>query len=253
MTTQHPTERYAPADHPGVPVPAALSPWAARWPEYRPVNVTPPELRPAALATPAEWITDPYAAPQGVPDWAERQERALIAYEFSPEGEPLNPAGRTGRIGRNLKSWGENSAADPIVVAGPDHDLRLLLIRRDDIHQWAISGGMVDPGETAPAALTHELREETGVDLRGMTPQILMRTYVEDWRNTDWAWVCSTVALYRIPDVVPAVADDDAEDAAWWPLTTIEDLARDLAPHGGLYEAHRPLLTAALAQIGDRK
>ncbi|MFJ9558362.1 NUDIX domain-containing protein [Nocardiopsis sp. NPDC101807] len=249
MTTTNTTSRRVHVDHPGVPVPAALRPWTAPWPDYDPVDPTPSTLRAPVLP---DWVADRCHTPQEVTDWAERQERAVVPFEVS-EGVPLNPMGRTGRIGRNLKGWGENSAADPIVVAGPDHAPQLLLIRRDDIHQWAISGGMVDPGETAPAALVRELREETGVDLRGTAPQILMRTYVEDWRNTDWAWVCSTVALYRIPDVVPAAAADDAEDAAWWPLTTIEDLARELAPHGGLYAAHRPLLAAALAQIGDRK
>ncbi|MGW8527036.1 NUDIX domain-containing protein [Nocardiopsis sp. NPDC055824] len=247
-TTTNPTRRRGHIDHPGVPVPAALRPWSTPWPDYDPIDITPGALRADVLPA---WVTDPCHTPQEVADWGCRQARAVVPFEVS-EGVPLNPSGRTGRCGRNLKSWGENSAADPIVVAGPDHAPQLLLIRRDDIHQWAISGGMVDPGETAPAALTRELLEETGVDLRGMVPQILMRTYVDDWRATDHAWVCSTVALYRIPGVVPAAAADDAEDAAWWPLTTIEDLAAAVEPHGGLYEAHRPLLSAALAQIGGR-
>lgn len=247
MTTNT-TARRVHVDHPGVPVPAALRSWDTPWPDYDPVDPTPSTLRADVLPA---WATDLCRTPQEVTDWAERQKRALLPFQVV-QGVPLNPTGRTGRIGRNLKSWGENAAADPIVVAGPAHDLRVLLIRRDDIHQWAISGGMVDPGETAPAALTRELLEETGVDLRGMTPQILMRTYVEDWRTTDWAWVCSTVALYRIADVVPAVAADDAEDAAWWPLTTIEDLAAAVEPHGGLYEAHRPLLEAAAARLEGR-
>ncbi len=253
MTTQNTTAAtmYAPIGHPGVPVPAALRPWKAAWPQYQPVDITPPELRPEGLARPAGWIFDTVATPQEVTDWTSRQERAVVPFEVS-QGVPLNPSGRTGRTGRNLAKWGESQAADPIVVAGPDHDLRVLLIQRDDVFQWAIPGGMVDPGETAPTSLVRELREETGVDLTYVRPEVLTRTYVTDWRNTDHAWITTTAALYRIPDVIPAVAADDAADAAWWPLSTVEDLAWRLVKHGGLYEAHRPLLEAAAARMGGR-
>jgi ADP-ribose pyrophosphatase YjhB (NUDIX family) len=109
---------------------------------------------------------------------------------------------------------------------------------------------MVDPGETAPKAVARELREETGVDLRDLTPHVLWTGYVADWRATDHAWVTSTAALYELPDVVPAEAADDATDAAWWPMTDITSLIELLAPVGGIYEAHLPLLDAALIHLG---
>ncbi|WP_255622852.1 NUDIX domain-containing protein [Pseudonocardia sp. DSM 110487] len=155
---------------------------------------------------------------------------------------PLNPTGRTGRTGRNLGKWGENAAADPIVVAGAGEDRHILLIRRRDRGVWAIPGGMVDPGETAPAALVRELREETGVDLAEVPPTILGHVYVEDWRNTDHAWVCSTVALYQLPAQVVATAGDDAADARWFAFSGLDGLAAAVAAAGGdLYEAHLPL------------
>nr|WP_304528888.1 NUDIX domain-containing protein [Nocardiopsis sp. JB363] len=132
-----------------------------------------------------------------------------------------------------------------MVIAGTGTDRRVLLIRRSDNGRWAIPGGMVDPGENAPTALVRELREETGVDLAHISPRILTRGYVHDWRATDHAWVCSTAALYELPEVVPATAADDATDAAWWPWHgDVQDLADLLASHGGLYPAHRPLLEA---------
>lgn len=244
------TDHHAPVDHPGTEVPDALRDWFIDWPDYAPVNITPPELRAENMTGQTEaWITDPVATPQQVPEsvWGTRQIAALVPYEMDAAGWPLNPAGRTGRSGRNLGAWGENQAADPVVVAGTGAERRVLLIRRSDRGVWAIPGGMADPGETALAALVRELEEETGVDLSGIIPDaILSRTYVDDWRNTDHAWVTSTAALFTLPGVVPATAADDAADARWVPFTSVEQLAADLEPHGGLYEAHRPLLEAAL-------
>lgn len=236
---------YLPGDHTGTPVPDGRRPWTVNWSGYAPVDITPPVLQPAALAAPEAWITDPVATPTQVTDWPVRLASALVPYQLNAQGWPLNPTGRTGRSGRNLGSWAENAAADPIVVAGESNERRVLLIRRSDTGHWAIPGGMVDPDETAPATLVRELHEETGVDLSRVRPRILARTYVDDPRNTDHAWVATTVGLYTLPDTVPATAGDDAADARWWPWTSVDQLASELGPHGGLYAAHRPLLAAA--------
>lgn len=246
----HPTTtpaRSGPVDDPGTPVPAELRPWSAYWPGYAPVDITPPELTPEWLpGSVAEGWAEPYAYVTEVPDWPARQAAALVPFDLSIGGWPLNPTGRTGRSGRNLGAWGENQAADPIVVAGRGVDRRILLIRRADVGAWAIPGGMVEPGELAPRAAARELREETGVDLDAWIPLILSAGYVDDWRNTDHAWVCSTVALYELPAQVAATARDDAADAAWWPAPDLGVLTAALTPAGGLYEAHRPLIADAL-------
>lgn len=220
---------------------------------YQPVDVTPPELRAEGIAASiAEgWVQDTVLDPADVTDWPARQAAAIVPFQVAG-GRPINPVERTGRIGRDLGRWGENPAADPIVVASTGTDRRVLLIRRSDCGDWAIPGGMVDPGETAPAALVRELLEETGVDLRHITPEILTRTYVNDPRNTDWAWVCSTVGLYRLLREVPAAAADDAADARWWPFDSLDGLARAVHAVGGrLYAAHRPLLDSALRRLAS--
>ena len=120
------------------------------------------------------WVTDTGTDPAAV-DYAARQAAALLPYDVV-DGLPRNPAGRTGRTGRNLGRWAENQAADPVVVAGCGGKRQVLLIRRDDCGAWAIPGGMVDPGESAPAALVRELAEETGVDQGDVDPVVLART-----------------------------------------------------------------------------
>ncbi|MER7166737.1 NUDIX domain-containing protein [Micromonospora sp. NPDC000207] len=218
---------------------------------YQPVDITPTHLQPPALtrATPGGWIHDLHPHPRLVTDWPARQWQALIPHAVR-DGLPVNPVEVTGRIGRDLGRWGENPAADPIVVADTPDGPQVLLIRRDDCGQWAIPGGMVDPGETAPTALVRELREETGVDLSALAPTFLARTYVHDPRNTDWAWISSTAALYRLGGVMAATAGSDAEDAAWWPFDDVNQLDGVLRAAGNaLYGAHRPLLDAAHGRL----
>ncbi|WP_307516883.1 NUDIX domain-containing protein [Streptomyces sp. W4I9-2] len=231
-------------------VPAALRDWSVSWPQYTPTDVTPPELLPAALAHHVPDWPEAAPTPADVPDWDRRLAEALVPFRIDWQGRPLNPRGRTGRCGRNLGKWAENSAADPIVVAGYGQERRVLLITRSDIGVEAISGGMVDPGETAPDTLVRELREETGVDLRDRIPVILGRDVVADWRNTDHSWVASTSALFQLDATVTAVGADDALDANWWPFGSIEQLETAITAAGRtLYTAHRPLLQRALDHL----
>ncbi|MEV6714836.1 NUDIX domain-containing protein [Lentzea sp. NPDC051208] len=239
------------SNRPDTSIPESQRAWSTPLPGYAPVDITPPELRRLGLPlSVVEGWAEPYVTPEDVPNWPARQVTAVVPFTLNAWGWPLNPTGRTGRTGRNLGKWGENAAADPIVVAGHGRNRQVLLIKRGDIGVWAIPGGMVDPGESAPAALVRELREETGVHLGDLTPTVIARRYVDDYRNTDHAWICTTAALFQLPDVVPATGADDAVDAAWWPFADLVELYEAITAAGGqLYAAHVPLLTAALDQL----
>ncbi|MEX5637233.1 NUDIX domain-containing protein [Parafrankia sp. FMc2] len=207
------------------------------------VDITPPELRGEGIAASVRegWVRDTTLDPREITDWPERQARATVPFEVV-DGRPVNPAGPTGRIGRNLGAWGENAAADPIVVAGAGADRRVLLIRRGDCGHWAIPGRMVDPGETANVALIRELREETGLGYGGFAVSLLDRRVVDDPRNTDWAWIASTVALIAMDEIEPT-AGSDATDARWWPFPNLDTLRAAVTAAGEqLYAAHEALL-----------
>ena len=91
------------------------------------------------------------------------------------EGLPRNPQGRTGLCDRGtLGRWGPNHAADPIVTRWRRNEagkikkhkdsnkpiLQFIAIKRRDSGEWALPGGMVDPGEAVSVTLKREFSEE---------------------------------------------------------------------------------------------
>lgn len=170
---------------------------------------------------------------------------------MNADGRPLNPVGRTGIIGRGLLGrWGPNHAADPIVTRWKRDGakavqldvhtgkpiLQFVAIQRRDSGEWAIPGGMVDPGETVSTTLMREFMEEAlnflekdDCERKTLQDSIteffakgdeIYKGYVDDPRNTDNAWM-ETVAINfhdedsRVVGKLALKAGDDARNVRW--------------------------------------
>ncbi|NWI48188.1 NUDT9 protein, partial [Picathartes gymnocephalus] len=226
--------------------------WLTEWKDYNPVEYTAKSV----LAGPS-WA-DPQINDEGFsPRFNERdgevERKSLNGLYVVENGRPRNPAGRTGLTGRGLLGrWGPNHAADPVVtrwkrdgsgnkVAHPvtgKNILQFVAIKRRDCGEWAIPGGMVDPGEKITATLRREFEEEALNSLQKSPEEkaklekqlqklfsqehlVVYRGYVDDPRNTDNAWMETEAVNYHdetageTMDNLPLEAGDDAGMVKW--------------------------------------
>ena len=190
---------------------------------------------------------------------------------------PLNPVGLTGMIGRGLLGhYGPNHAADPIVTRFNNGILEMAAIQRGDTGEWAIPGGMVNAGDTVSTTLRNEFNEEalgntlgTGdaeyesgvhncsnvksnedpdyiakissfqseVDDLFDHGNVVYEGWVDDPRNTDWAWMVTVAVHFHITNNSPLHNIElrpatDATGAKWYKLEKPEDIRKLYASHG---------------------
>uniref|UniRef100_A0A672KSG6 ADP-ribose pyrophosphatase, mitochondrial-like n=1 Tax=Sinocyclocheilus grahami TaxID=75366 RepID=A0A672KSG6_SINGR len=198
------------------PVPDDKVDWDTDWPQYSPVNyAAPTALKKPVWADPEIGAFSPqFNSLDGSVDRGSHEGSYRIQ-----NGKPLNPHGRTGLEGRGLLGrWGPNHAADPIVTRDSTRQrvhhtnsqlpvLQFVSIKRLDCGEWAIPGGMVDPGERISQTLQREFSEEALNSLQASPSErekiqkritelfdSVYKGYVDDPRNTDNAWM-ETVAV----------------------------------------------------------
>ncbi|NP_001090351.1 nudix-type motif 9 [Xenopus laevis] len=232
------------------PVPPEKICWQVDWPEYDPVDYTAPYV----LTNPP-WADPPLGSEGFSPkfnalDGAVQRQSLQDTYSVE-KGVPRNPVGRTGVKGRGLLGrWGPNHAADPIITRWKqDSDgrrvtdvntgkpiLQFVAIQRKDCGQWAIPGGMVDPGELVTATLRREFCEEALNSLEGTGDQtenekkiqelfsqehlLIYKGYVDDPRNTDNSWMETQAVNYHdetghLLNQLRLEAGDDAGKVQW--------------------------------------
>lgn len=196
-------------------VPKEKVSWQTPFDEYQPIEYTSPKV----LAGPI-WA-DPA-------DFSKMKGKSFESFQgtirLDFEGKPLNPVGRTGLTGRGLLGkWGANQAGDPVVtrIHPTSGALEILLIQRKDNGQWAIPGGMQDPGELISTTAKRELEEETGAQVDYSSAPIIYQGYVDDPRNTDNAWMETSVIHVHLKNASTQTieAGSDAQKAQWHPIT----------------------------------
>lgn len=256
-------------------VPAGLISWDLPFDTYDPIVFNAPHLVTAPYADPD--INDPKFKPK----WNHLDGKVNRKSHQGPyaveKGLPLNIRGRTGLKGRGvLGRYGPNHAADPIVTRWKRSDdgqvvedevskravLQFVSIQRRDTSEWAIPGGMVDPGENVSEAVLREFLEEAldstskgASAAKAMNEkqvraffeqsgQEIYKGYVDDPRNTDNAWM-ETVAFLFHDDTGKQVgqfdlkAGDDAKALQW------TDVTNDVQ----LYASHSHFLRLAAQKL----
>ncbi|XP_041979469.1 ADP-ribose pyrophosphatase, mitochondrial-like [Aricia agestis] len=248
-------------------VPDSKVSWNTEYEEYDPPSYTDPKLNGKPYADPEIGMSNFTPKWNNIDGYINR-----ISYTSQYEivnNFPRNPIGRTGLQGRGvLGRWGPNHAADCIVTRWKKIDnssysnekslLQFVAIKRSDTGEWALPGGMVDPGETFSAAAFREFVEESLnyfkisknerenwlsklKDFFSAGIQIYSG-YIDSPRNTDNAWIESTAFNFHdetgfTTEALQLQAGDDAAGAKWM----------DVTPELNLYPAHKDFVNAVLS------
>lgn len=232
---------YPPRQH----VEEAEAPWTKPLPGY-----APPEYTAAVVLQHAGEWADPANVKAVQRTFLTRTSRGEVAVPLDARGRPLNPLGRTGLQGRGLLGrWGRNQAGDPLLtrVHPETGRLQLLVIERKDSGQKALPGGMVDEGEEIAATVARELFEETGAKLSFAEATCVYTGLVDDPRNTDNAWMETTVLHKHLTaaeySAMTLRAGDDARAVQW------ADLDHGLL--SSMYASHGDYVRLALVGLKD--
>ncbi|XP_066594168.1 ADP-ribose pyrophosphatase, mitochondrial isoform X2 [Prorops nasuta] len=224
--------------------------WNVDFQEYSPVDYTCPSVIDKLWADP-EIRENTFQPKWNSLDAKVNRKSFMGDYVVTDNGYPLNPIGRTGIIGRGLLGrWGPNHAADPIVTRWKRNGtgaleidkttekpiLQFVAIQRKDTGEWAIPGGMVDPGETVSQTIRREFMEEALNSLEKQENEKqeleeniseffkkgdeIYQGYVDDPRNTDNAWMETVAYNFHDDDgtivgKLALTAGDDATNVRW--------------------------------------
>jgi 8-oxo-dGTP diphosphatase len=119
-------------------------------------------------------------------------------------------------------------AVDAIVFGYANSNLNVLLIKQkfgELKNQWALVGGFVKDNETLNDAVNRELREEAGIKVNYLEQLYTFGDNIE----RDPRFRVVSVAYFALVNSTKLVlkADSDAEDAKWFSINELPNLAFD--------------------------
>lgn len=120
---------------------------------------------------------------------------------------------------------------DCVIFTFEDRQLKVLLVRRGGEPykgSWAFPGGFLRNDETAEAGALRELQEETS--LTPSSPIVQLGVFSDVDRDPRERVI--TIAWYALVKPSEVTGGDDAEEAAWFPVDQLPQLAFD---HEGIF------------------
>ncbi|XP_036751817.2 ADP-ribose pyrophosphatase, mitochondrial isoform X2 [Manis pentadactyla] len=196
--------------------------WLVEWQDYSPVEYT-------------------AASVLAGPRWADPQiSESNFSPKFNEKDGPVERKSQNGlyEIENGRPRWKRDRCGNkvPHRISGKNI-LQFVAIKRKDCGEWAIPGGMVDPGEKISDTLKREFGEEalnslqkSSTEKRELEEQlyrlfsqehlVIYKGYVDDPRNTDNAWIETEAVNYHdetgeVMDKLTLEAGDDAGKVKW--------------------------------------
>jgi len=115
------------------------------------------------------------------------------------------------------KHWGIHGAAGLLIFR---HNHILLQHRAPWVHNgdtWGIPGGARDSHESALEGAFREAVEETGIDVKLLTP---VHTFCDDHGN----WKYETVIAHATDDLVAHEVNDESHELKWIEIEKVESM-----------------------------
>ncbi|MET9293428.1 NUDIX domain-containing protein [Streptomyces sp. NPDC003077] len=117
-----------------------------------------------------------------------------------------------------------------------DDDGRVLLARRADSGEWALIGGIPEPGEQPAAAVEREVWEETAVHCEAERVVLVQTLDPVQYPNKDRCQFMDITFRCRAVDGRARVNDDESLEVAWFSLNELPGL-----PEGSRMRIERAL------------